>query len=285
MLWPYPSEDTDPWWEQFKAFIEAADASAYASREDRNLVVTSGGTFSFDAGTDELIWSSAIQVYSPVEGFLVSVVSPSGAPHTLIVPDGSAVYFNTVRAPGTNVQVLALVANQIPNTDTAVLLAVRRGDKIYFRDGATLGDGESADVFEEGGGGGGGSAMAPPRQLLTLATNESTDQSSYESIGAFVITPSDYQYLGHTVTLLFRVVANITTSGLNGTVVLYNITTSTIDATIPITSTTAANHTQGFTAPVASTLYEVRYKVTGGSTSADRIALAWAGVQIDRVLV
>jgi hypothetical protein len=160
MQWPFPSEDQDPWYEAFQALIDASDTAAYAGRENTNIVLMKGGELTFDAATDTLTWEVAIEALSPIEGFLVSIIGASGPPYSLTVTDGQVIYFNIVRAPSENVSVQAKTGNQVPNTNDAILLGIRRDDKIYFRDGKTLDDGQAANIFEEQGSGGGGSTDA-----------------------------------------------------------------------------------------------------------------------------
>src|SRR6185503_19482585 len=105
MQWPYPSEDQDPWFEAFKALVDASDTAAYAARENMNILFMNGGNLTFDAGVNSLTWATAIEALSPIEGYLVSLVGASGPPYSVTITDGQVLYFNTVRAPGANATV------------------------------------------------------------------------------------------------------------------------------------------------------------------------------------
>ena len=48
LLWPYPSASDDPWYEKFVSLVKAQDASAYASREDRQTILGGGSTLYFN---------------------------------------------------------------------------------------------------------------------------------------------------------------------------------------------------------------------------------------------
>lgn len=48
---PYPDADTAVWNETFQAMVDAIDASLYASREDRNIIMFGGSTCTFNSGT------------------------------------------------------------------------------------------------------------------------------------------------------------------------------------------------------------------------------------------
>jgi hypothetical protein len=137
MEWPIPTENQNPWYEAFVAFISAQDASAFAAREDRQVIMLGGGTVSWAVPT--LTWTSVFRLTAPIEGFLWEV--PAG---TVTIEDGEALYAVLVRGPVSNTVVGVAVASQVPSSDQALVLAVRVGSRIYFRTGMSLGDGESS---------------------------------------------------------------------------------------------------------------------------------------------
>ena len=137
MEWPIPTENQNPWYEAFVAFISAQDSSAFAAREDRQIIMLGGGVVSWAAPT--LTWTSVFRLTAPIEGFLWEV--PIGS---VTIEDGEALYATLVRGPTSNMTVSVAVASQVPSSDQAIVLAVRVGTRIYFRTGLSLGDGESA---------------------------------------------------------------------------------------------------------------------------------------------
>jgi len=145
MKWPVPPEQGF-WYEAFVSLLEAIDQSAYAGREDRNLVLMGGGTFSWNAGTNTLTWGSAIQILSAVAGSLC--VLPSGS---ITLLDGQVAYILLVRNPVGNPTVSIEVGNSAPSNDSATVVCVRRGSQIYFRNGNVLKDGMSGPLVENGG--------------------------------------------------------------------------------------------------------------------------------------
>jgi hypothetical protein len=138
MNWPFPNENQEPWYQALENFSKALDASGFASREDRQLILIGGGTITWDASTSTLTWTGAIQVISPISGFLLSIAAGS-----VTISDGQVLYATLVRAPTRNLTVEAAVENQVPQSDTAYLLAARVGDDIYWRNGTAMGDGDS----------------------------------------------------------------------------------------------------------------------------------------------
>jgi len=138
MNWPFPNENKDPWYEALENFSNALDASGYAAREDRQLILIGGGTIDWDAVGSILQWSGSFQVVSPISGFLLSVPATS-----VTIEDGQALYAKLTRAPTRNLNVEVVVENQVPQTDTDYILAIRVGDSIYWRNGLSMDSGDS----------------------------------------------------------------------------------------------------------------------------------------------
>ena len=151
MQFPFPNRNRDPFDAEFLALMASLDSAGFAGREDRNILLTGGGTFSFDALSGLLSWSLAVDIVSPITGFLLSV--PAGS---ISLPDGGFLFVDLVRAPTTNRTVVALQASTVPQTDTAWVIGVRKGDRVFFRNGQVLLDGESGELLSGSSLGGGG---------------------------------------------------------------------------------------------------------------------------------
>lgn len=150
MNWPFPNENADPWYEQLNAFVQAQDASGYAAREDRQLVLTEGGTVAWDATSSQLSWSADLKILSPITGRMLTV-----AAGTVTMDDGKVLYTSLVRAPTADATVSVAQALQVPATDQALLLAVRAGTRIYWRNGLMMLDGDSFTTVGASQGGAG----------------------------------------------------------------------------------------------------------------------------------
>lgn len=256
MLWPFPSKDSDPWFDGFESMTAAMDASAYSSREDRSILIDGGGTVSFTASTGSLTWSSAIVFLSPIAGFKLSL--PAGAATLL---DGQCLYVNLTRSPTGNISLAGLVAGSVPNTDSAMLLAIRDGSAVYFRNGAQIQDGQSKTLFSSGG-------LATGTKLfdvVKMGTRESHNSTTPLVVGGDAFDPTIYDRSGFTKTMVFRAVAANGDVGLSNTVKLYNVTDSDLIATLTFTSTTTTKMeavlTQGTGAgqvDPSEKIYEVR---------------------------
>lgn len=138
MNWPFPNENQDPWYIALENFAKALDASGFASREDRQLILFGGGTIDWSAIGSTLQWSQPLKVASPIAGFLLSVPATS-----VTIEDGQALYATLTRAPTRNQNVQVQVANQVPQTDIDYILAIRVGSSIYWRNGTSMDDGDS----------------------------------------------------------------------------------------------------------------------------------------------
>jgi hypothetical protein len=229
MLWPYPSKDADPWFDGFESMTGAMDASGYASREDRNILISGGGTVSFTAASGLLTWSGAIVFMSPITGFKMTL----GAASAVLV-DGAVLYVNVTRSPTGNVSLSPLVASQVPNTDSAMLVAIRNGSSVYFRNGSQVSDGQSKTLFSAGGGLQAGTSLI---ETVKLATRETHGSDTALVVGGDTFDATTYDKTGFTKVMVFRAVAANGDIGLSNTVMLYNLTDADPIATLTFTST------------------------------------------------
>lgn len=171
VAWPFPSRDTDPWFDAFVDLIRAQDATAFAHREDRNLILSGGGLLTWSAAGG-LTWDAAFQIFSPSTGFFTRLV-----PATLVPADGEVIRAEIVRAPGLNRNVNAEVAGIAQNTNDSLILGMRVGTSFYFRNGAVIKDGESMDAEDLFGGGSGGPdnfsyKTIPSGDTVTIPANQ-----------------------------------------------------------------------------------------------------------------
>jgi hypothetical protein len=181
MNWPYPTETQKDWYLAFEALVAAMDASAFASREDRQLILAGGGTVTWLTASSTLAWGDDLKIVSPITGFQVVIEDAS-----VTISDGQVLYAVLTRAPTDNVIATPVVAGQVPSTDTALILAARVGDKIYWRNGLMMVNGDSfTDIGASQGGGGG----AP---LVTLDEGGliEPDTRLYDFVGAGVTAVS-----------------------------------------------------------------------------------------------
>lgn len=140
----YPSENQRDWWDIFVAMMNDFDASLYAGREDRNIIMMGGGTVSWDKNTSELSWTSDILFVSPHKGYVEKVLTGN-----ITVGETEFFYVNLTRLPGANVTLSPYYSSKVPESDNAYAVAFRYNDTIYFRNGRSLEHGESGPLFVE----------------------------------------------------------------------------------------------------------------------------------------
>jgi hypothetical protein len=157
LLLPYPDPNVPQWYAQFQAMVLAIDSSLYTPREDRNIIISGGGTMGFTASTGILTWAAPINLLASVTGFQWTI--PIGQ---VTLQDGQLFYITVARSPQNNTTytpvVSSITPNQ-PNGDDQVLIGIRIGTIVHFRDGFRLGDGQSMLVFDNTSSGGGGSGL------------------------------------------------------------------------------------------------------------------------------
>lgn len=209
MQWPYPSENQDPWYESFRSLMQGQDASGYASREDRHVVLFGGGTMTFTASSGLLTWANPISILAAISGFKWYVAAGS-----INLNDGQVAYVDLSRYPTTNTSLAIAAAAQVPSTDSAMVLCVRIGDKVFFRNGRSINDGSSIELLDVETGTGGGVLS----ENTSIADRETNTDISYYVAGAISFDPDDFP----TAVFRFSAVAAYTGAG-TGQVQLYNL--------------------------------------------------------------
>jgi len=218
--WPYPNEYSDPYWEKFKSFVEAVDASFYSTREDKNFVLFGGGTVSFDATSGDLTWSEALQAVSSPTGFRWYIPSStSGGSVTL--QDGEFFYVMLTRNPQSAQSVAVESGSKTPVSDDAIVIAQRLGSAVIFRNGATIGDGQSAILF-------GPRVLFQVDERTGIAGIQSTKEVAWEGHGGLRFDPALFFPGGagitRTITFIAMLETTDDTTPLEAKARLYNLT-------------------------------------------------------------
>lgn len=154
MQWPYPNEGADPWYDAFSGMVSAQDASASSLAEQQNIILSGGSSISWNATTGVVSWATPIVFNSSNSGFKESL--PAG--NAVVLVDNSIGYVLFTNSPTSNVSLTLNVASSLPQTSIgqAVVLFVRRGSKLFFRNAGVLNSGETKAIIDDGPGGGGG---------------------------------------------------------------------------------------------------------------------------------
>ena len=280
----YPNDQNRNYYATFVALVNALDLGIYSRVEDANLIFSGGGTFSWNAGTGVLSWSSTIDILSPVVGKNWTVAAGSAT-----LADGQVAFVTLSRAPSVNTSVTIEVADNLSSVhyNLGLLLFHRRGTVLYCRTGRTM---ESGDAFplltQSSDAAGVGTTGQVIRTELTLATNETTDSSTYKVIGAFSFNSAIYALEGTTTVIRFKSVGSVNDAALTQDVVLYNLTTASIVTTLSSTGdlTPTEELSSALTLGATPTVYEVRHRVTGGTPPDDVATCWWAGLEITQTI-
>lgn len=153
---PYPEPDAEPWMSMFESMMLALDNALYASREDRNVVISGGGTLTFNATTGVLTWSDTISILAPITGYLWNI--PAG---NVTLSDGQLFYISVTRGPQSSQTFTPSVDSIVPSDgDTQLLIGWRKGTVVHFRDGHAIGDQDSKVIFDNPTGAGGSGSPA-----------------------------------------------------------------------------------------------------------------------------
>lgn len=264
MKWSFPSEGSNPWYEAFNAMVSAMDASGYASREDRHLVMMEGGTVTFTATTGLVTWSSPIEILGAITGFRWSISAGS-----ISLLDGEMLYVDLSRSPTKDTSVTLTKASKVPSSDEALFLAIRRNNRVYWRDGKVLQNGDSVELFQTTGIPVAGAGLTP------LAINESTPDATYLVVGALEIDNADF------ATADFVALGNVSSISLDGDIQLYNLTAGSALATLNFTeSAPTQKSSTGLNLAAGANIYEIRIRLTNGSTQNDLLFCRWAGLDL-----
>jgi hypothetical protein len=282
MGWPFPTENQDPFFEAFQAMMTALDSSGYAAREDRNLIFGGGGTMTWNInplnGIGTLTWSSTLFVFSSNVGFYHAIAAGS-----IQLQTAELVYCILTRAPTANITTTLASSPQFPpaaDGDAWYCLGVMGGDnRLYFRNGKVMNDGDSAEVLQTNGGG-----FGKKDEILNLnipiALREDTDLSSYQVVGQYWFDPADYVISGTTPTLVLKTIAFTTLPSDLGYVALYDLTNAAWLAECTFSSSTPTQYTDNVvTWPTGPALLEIRIMCEGDATG-DKTYCQWAGLNI-----
>lgn len=250
--------------------VTAMDASGYAAREDRNIIFGGGGDVTWDAGTGTLTWANPIVAYSMISGFQLSI--PAGF---LIVPDTQVVYVNLTRSPLTSISLAVATTSTVPNTDQAMILAVRVGSTIYWRWGSKIETGETLNLFGVPGTGG-ASDIYERAATFGIPIGSSVDEAT---LGRIVVQGS---LVGLSAEIVLPVTAGTVTvnAKVNGVTKL-TVVLSTVDPSFKQTSVSPLLHPVTPSDQVSVEVVGAGYANTGSLPSGLTVnVILAAGIQL-----
>jgi hypothetical protein len=158
MQWPYPRDGEDPWYSSFEDMVRAEDASVFALHDEKNIILSGGGVISWDATLNTVTWALPIVLNSSQSGYAETI--PTGN-LTTVVNDGALGYVLFQPSPQAPVTLVLASADVLPpsEVDSTFVLFRRRQNKLYWRNGQVLNDGDALPIIDAPGGGGGVTAV------------------------------------------------------------------------------------------------------------------------------
>jgi hypothetical protein len=277
MGWPVPGRDTDPWFAGFASMVAAMDASAFASREDNELIIAGCAEYTFDAGTDSLSWVGTQEFVSSFSGYAMQL-----AVGNVSVREGETVYVNLSRAPTADAPTIAGVASIVPNHDDAFALCVRREDALYFRNGVRILDGHTVNILK---------AAEDEYTILNMGDRQTHSDTARLSVGAIAFNPADHAKDGMEMSVIFRVSAASGNDGVLGYVTLRNYTDGedvlTLDVLSSLVTAIEAEATLGTGAGEIDNverLYEVLLHLDAAPGPQDGVELYSAEIRVENAV-
>jgi len=155
--YPVPGEFEEPYFATAKSYYLAADMADWALGENDNTVWAGGGSFSWNATTGALIWSTPVELRTKTSVWKSTVTGPPAPGGVVVLQDGEVAFFQQPRLQIQDRVITALTIGpitQLPGVrlHDITLFATRIGTTVFFADGKSLKDGESGEIFGAGTG-------------------------------------------------------------------------------------------------------------------------------------
>lgn len=84
MLFVFPEDGEDPWFEAFLAFVGDVDNASFADADNNNLIATGSALFTWDATAGVLSWDADFFFSGFTTPFFARIKGPTGSPPTLL---------------------------------------------------------------------------------------------------------------------------------------------------------------------------------------------------------
>lgn len=265
MRWPFPKEGQDPWFTAFLGMVNAMDSSGFTDRENDAVVLMEGGTFTFTASSGVITWSGTIEILAAITGFTWRL-----APGSISLGEGEILYITATRSPSGNIVLTPKKSNQLPNTDEALFLAIRKGARTFWRNGRVLATGDAIQLFNQSTAAGTGGL-----KTVALTLNDTIPDPTFRVAGTYILDSDDF--LG----VNFTAVANVSNGTTSGEIQLFNLTDVTQEALLTFTELVPTRKETGsLSLPSGLKTYEARIRLVGGSGPSDLLFATWVGFEI-----
>lgn len=114
--------------------------------------------------------------------------------------------------------------------------------------------------------------------VVTITSDESTELNVFVVVGSYALSGVTFSSLN------FATISSVTSLSLSGEIQLWDVGTMSQVALHTISSTSPTEQTTSLPIPVTPVIYEVRHRVTGGTSISDRVNTSWAGLRMSAMV-
>jgi hypothetical protein len=169
---------------------------------------------------ETLSFTEDLVLLSPIKGWAMTIDQATYNPISN-VGDGSVIYVEITRSPGSAVSLVPRVANVVPSDNDSILIGYRVGTVLYLRNGTGYDNGDSGTIYA--GGSGASAITAWSRHQITVGTNGDDwfdKTQSAASQGALATNFSDALFSPNSLDVfinntLCHYIADVSTKDLN----------------------------------------------------------------------
>ena len=128
LQWGIPDQNINPWYDDFVSMVNQIDASVSGTVEDRNLIITGGGTITYSSLS--LSWTGDIEISPSSTGFRSTI--PAGT-FPVGVGAGTMWMVDLVRNPQTDLVLTSYIGTKVNSKDNTFILATFDGINMRLR--------------------------------------------------------------------------------------------------------------------------------------------------------
>jgi len=217
---PIPEQNRLEWYDQFLALTASLDEADFSSRDDRNVVIFGGGTFTFSE-SGRVNWTQAVTFRHGSSGY--NGILPLDDDTGITMEDGDWVYVDLVRGPAGEYPLTPYkTSGALPATNKAYAFMARLGDVLWIRHlGFVLLGGAistTSTVINSG------------EKLISVVpfVQKGVQGSDLQLLGRFRLSTDDYEIANATMSLNLRVEVQVSEDELTGDVEFYDATSGDV---------------------------------------------------------
>lgn len=132
---PYPDEACDPFYDQFEGAILTIEKILFYQKMFANMIVTNGGTRTWNPVTGLFSWSADFQILVPHWGFRVNAqLGPDNTNRSVILADGQFLFIVMPMQMSANINQNFKIGSQLNVLEhDKFVVAARAGSALYIK--------------------------------------------------------------------------------------------------------------------------------------------------------